>query len=162
MGGWHLRMTWGQEVCYALLHSEPASALGLPIVRSLWGNPRMARCWEMSTLPAGYILQCKVTLVSSSGFHCVWSVVGWLIVYQDGDYLYSGQYSQTICRSQIGWYLLQSRNILKARPSTYSWKAGPGDVMTVKNLFIILLILHFSCWGPTKANMESLLVQMIK
>jgi hypothetical protein len=30
------------------------------------------------------------------------SVVGWLIVYQDGDYLQLiGQYSQTICRSQI-------------------------------------------------------------
>ena len=34
--------------------------------------------------------------------HCVWSVVGWLIVYQDGDYLQPiGQYSQTICRLQI-------------------------------------------------------------
>ena len=43
MGGWHLRMTWGQEVCYASLHSEPASALGLLTVWSLWGNPGMAR-----------------------------------------------------------------------------------------------------------------------
>ena len=67
MGGWHLRMTWGQEVCYASLHSEPASALSLPTVWSLWGNPGMARCWEMSTLPAGYILQRKVTSASSSG-----------------------------------------------------------------------------------------------
>ena len=101
MGGWHLRMTWGQEVCYASLHSEPVSALGLPTVWSLWGNPGMARCREMSTLPAGYIPQRKVTSASSSGslgfIVCVWSVVGWLIVYQDGDYLYPGQYSQTIC-----------------------------------------------------------------
>ena len=27
MGGWNLRMTWGQEVCYTSLYSEPASAL---------------------------------------------------------------------------------------------------------------------------------------
>ena len=64
---------WG-----ATLHSESASALGLPTVWSLWGNPGMARCQEMSTLPAGYIPQRKVTLASSSGslcfimnFHCV-------------------------------------------------------------------------------------------
>ena len=50
---------------------------------------------------------------------CVWSVVGWLIVYQDGNYLYPGQYSQTIWRSQIGWYPLRGGNILMARPSTF-------------------------------------------
>ena len=60
-------MTWGQEVFHASLHSEPASALGLPTVWSLWGNPGMARCWEMSTLHAGYIPQHKVTSESSSG-----------------------------------------------------------------------------------------------
>ena len=31
------------------------------------GEPGMARCREMSTLPAGYIPQRKVTSVSSSG-----------------------------------------------------------------------------------------------
>ena len=107
IGGWYLRMTWGQEVYYALLYSEPASALGLPTVFSLWGNPRRARCWHMSTLPEGYILQCKVTSVSSSGspsfIHCVWSVVRWLKVYQDINYLYPGQYSQTIYWSLIRW-----------------------------------------------------------
>ena len=75
MGGWYMRMTWGQEVCYASL----ASALGLSTVWSLLGNPG---CQAMSTLHAGYIPQRKVTLASSSGslgflmnFHCVWSVV---------------------------------------------------------------------------------------
>ena len=128
MGGWHLRMTWDQEVCYASLHSEPASALGLPTVWSLWGNPGMARCREMSTLHAGYILQHKVTSASSSGslgfimnFHCVWSVAGWLIVYQDGDYLYLGQYSQTICRSQYVMIPPSGRE----HYSVHSWKAGP-------------------------------------
>ena len=103
--GWHLRMTWSQEFCSASLHSEPASALGSPTVWSLWGNLGVARCQEMSTLPAGYIPKHKGTWASSSGllgFHCVWSVVGWLIVHQDGNYLQPiGQYSQTICPSQI-------------------------------------------------------------
>jgi hypothetical protein len=39
----------------------------LPTLWSLWGSPGMARCQEMSTLPAGYILQRKVTSASSSG-----------------------------------------------------------------------------------------------
>ena len=71
---------------------------------SLWANPGMARCQEMSTLPVEYIPQCKVTLASSSGslgFIVCEVVVEWLIVYQDGYYLYLGQYSQTICESQI-------------------------------------------------------------
>jgi hypothetical protein len=55
------------KVSYASLHSEPASALGLMTVWSLWGNPGMARCQEMSNLPAGYIPQRKVTSASSSG-----------------------------------------------------------------------------------------------
>ena len=49
MGGWHLRMTWGQEVCYTSLHSEPASALSLSTVCSHWGNLGVAKCWEMSS-----------------------------------------------------------------------------------------------------------------
>ena len=65
MGGWHLRMTWGQEVCYTSLHSEPGSALSLPTVWSTWGNPGVARCWEMATLPA--IPQHKVPGVSCMG-----------------------------------------------------------------------------------------------
>ena len=40
-------------------------------------------------------------------------------MYQDGNYLYPGQYSQTICRSQIGWYGLLGWSILMARPSTF-------------------------------------------
>ena len=54
-----------------------------------------------------------------TGLHCVWSVIGWLIVYEDGHYLYPGQYSKTICQSQIGWYRLWGRNILMARRSTF-------------------------------------------
>ena len=38
----------------------------LPKVWLLWGNPWMARCQEMSTLPEGYIPQCEVTSASSS------------------------------------------------------------------------------------------------
>ena len=54
-----------------------------------------------STIP-----QSKVTSASNSAVGhwvslWVWSVVGCLLVYQDGKYLYSGQYSQTICWSHI-------------------------------------------------------------
>ena len=42
-------------------------AMGFLTRWSLWGNPGMARCQEMSTLPAGYISQRKVTSASSSG-----------------------------------------------------------------------------------------------
>ena len=102
-----------------------------------WGNRGMARCQEMSTLPARYIPQRSDIGKQQwvTGFHGVWSVVGWLIVYQDGDYLYPCQYSQTICRLQIGWYHLCSGNILIQGP-VHFWKAGSGEIMTVENLFI--------------------------
>ena len=58
---------------------------------------------EISTLHAGYIPQHKVTSVSVSGslgfimdFHRMRSVKGWLIVYQDGNYLYPGHYSHLL------------------------------------------------------------------
>ena len=44
-------------------------------------------------------------------------------MYQDGNYLYPGQYSQTIT----------DRMILPLGREHYSWKAGPGEVMTVEN-----------------------------
>ena len=65
----------GQEVCYASLHSESASALGLLRVWSLWGNQEMARCQEMSTLPAGYTYPTAQSVISEqqwvTGFFCV-------------------------------------------------------------------------------------------
>ena len=127
MGGWHLRMTWSQEFCSASLHSEPASALGSPTVWSLWGNLGVARCQEMSTLPAGYIPKHKGTWASSSGllgFHCVWSVVGWLIVHQDDNYPYPVLYS----RSQIGWYRL-----LVQEPSHGKTQYIPGKQVLVRS-----------------------------
>ena len=56
MGGWHLRMTWGQEVCYASLHNGPASALGLLTLWSFWANGGMFRCWKMSS--SSYLVHC--------------------------------------------------------------------------------------------------------
>ena len=58
-----------KEACYASLHSEPTSVLGLTTVWSLWRKTGMARCQDMSTLPAGYILQRKVPSASS-----IWSL----------------------------------------------------------------------------------------
>ena len=132
-------MTWGQEVCYASLYSEPASALGLPTVWSPWRNPRMAKCQEVSTLLAGYIPHHKVTSASNSGsldfIVCVWNVVGWLIVYQDDDYLYPGQSVRPSVDCRLddttfgAWTFSWQEQVC-------SWKAGPGETMTVENLQI--------------------------
>ena len=129
MGGWHLRMNAGQEVCYASLHIEPASALGLLTVWSLWRNLGMARCQDMSTLPAGYILHCKVTSASSSGSlgfivsvkrcRMVDSVPRWQLSLSwptQSDHLAIGWYCQYIPENQVlvrSWlwkiYILLSR-----------------------------------------------------
>ena len=66
MGGWHLRMTWVQSL-FSYASQQTSVRTGLATVWLLWGNLGMARCQEMSTLPAGYILQHKVTSGSSSG-----------------------------------------------------------------------------------------------
>ena len=50
---------------------------------------------------------------------CEWSVAGWFIVYQDCNYLYPWQYSQTISWSQIRWYPHWSGKIVIARPNTF-------------------------------------------
>ena len=47
MGGWHLRMTWGQEVCYTSLHSE------------------------LATLPAGFFSEEKTGNISRICFEIV-------------------------------------------------------------------------------------------
>ena len=154
MGGWHLRMTWGQEVCYASLHCEPASTLGPLTVWSLWGNSGMARCQEMSTLSAGCIPQCKVTSLSSSGslgfIVCVKSckmvdsVPKWQL-------FLSSQYIHTICRSQIRWYFLRAGNILMARPGKFLessswWGLGEGKFITNTDWRPKLRVLPLLCW----------------
>ena len=120
--GWHLRMTWGQEVCYALLHSKPAFVLGCRqycLIGGTWGWLGVERCQLcLQDTYRGAKWHQWATVVHWVSF-CVLSVVGWLIVYQDGNYLYPGQYSQTICQSQIGWYHLWGGNILMTRPSTF-------------------------------------------
>ena len=78
-------------------------------------------------------------------------------MYQDGNYFYSGQYSQTICQLSTVMLLqnlilafcdfrirdsVSGSNFVNSPPETFSWqdpvhswKAGPGEVMTVENLF---------------------------
>jgi hypothetical protein len=145
MGGWHLRMTWGQEVCYVSLHSEPASALGLLTIWSLLGNPGMARCWEMSTLPARYIPQQKATWASSSGslgfIVCVkccrmvdsvprWGLsLSWPI---QSDHLSIADCDDTTFGA----------GTLTWQDPVHSWKAGPGEVMTVENLLFIYYVFY--------------------
>ena len=54
-------------------------------------------------------------------------------MHQDGDYLYPGQYSQTI-RSDDTAY---GAGTFSWQDPVHSWKAGPVKVMTVKSLFIL-------------------------
>ena len=148
-----------------LHYSEPVSALGLLTVWSLRGNPGMAsRCQE--TLPAKYIPQHKMTLASSSGsgFHCVWNVVGWLIVYQD---LYPSQYSQKICWLQIRWYCLWGGNIFKTRKKDYirtnlPWCTPQSQWLSHKTVLIygLDIVLTGTVLSPTYAllNLWGLLV----
>ena len=136
MGGWHLMMAWGQKVCYASLHSEPASPLGLPTVRSLWRNLGTARYQEMSTLPAGCILQLKVISVSSSGplgfivcMKCcgmVDSVQRWQLSLSEpikSDHLLIADCDDTAFEAET----------LTWQDPIHSWKKGPGEVMPVEN-----------------------------
>ena len=50
-----------------MLHYTVNQCQHLPTVWSHGGNPGVARCQEMATLPAGYFPQRKVPPVSSSG-----------------------------------------------------------------------------------------------
>ena len=146
MGGWHLRMTRGQEVCYASFQWTPASALSLPTVWSHRGNPGVTRCREMVTLPAGYIPQCKMTLrywQSVEGHWvslCVWSDVGWLIVYQIGDYLYLGRHSQTISGHRRWMILPWGREYSSTFLGSRSWLENK------QTLIFIDLSLVISTW----------------
>ena len=70
-----------------------------------------------------------------TGFCWEWSVVGWLIVYQDGDYLYLGQYSQTFIDLRLDDTAF-GVGAFSWQDPVHSWKAGPAEVMALKNLFI--------------------------
>jgi hypothetical protein len=101
------------------------------------GNPGMARCWEMSNLPAGYILQCKVTSASSSGSlgfivcvkccRMVDSVPRWLL---------SLSWPKQSDHLTIAVWMIPplGREHSHGKTPVHSWKAGPGEVMTVENL----------------------------
>ena len=64
-------------------------------------------------------------------------------MYQDGDFLHPGQYSQTICQiadnddtADTGGNIDMARSITKI--VAHSWEAGPGEVMTGKFTFFIV------------------------
>ena len=93
MGGQHLRMIWGQEVCYTSLLNEPASA------RTELANSMVTPREPELLRDGNFACRIHPKVQSAIGFHCVCSVVGWLIVYLLAYYvsLSSSQYSQTIC-----------------------------------------------------------------
>ena len=58
-------------------------------------------------------------------------------MYQDGDYLYPGQYNQTLVRPSVDRRLDDTTfgaGTFSWQDQVHSWKAGPGEVMTVENL----------------------------
>ena len=119
----------------------------------------------MSTLHAGYIPQHKVTSASSSGslgfimnFHCVWSVAGWLIVYQDGNYLYLGQYSQTICRSQY----VMTPPFGREHYSVHSWKAGSDCGKLSYYQIHFMWAFHNSCPFQKSTERQFFAIALIK
>ena len=90
---------------HAVLHIWHATGYctGLLTVWSPRGNPGMGRCWDTNFVsglhPAAQSDIGEQQWVT--GIHCVWSVAGWLIVYQFGILSLScSQYSQTICLSR--------------------------------------------------------------
>ena len=85
----------------------------------------------MSTLHAGYILQCKVTSTSSSGSMGLMVCVKWC------------RMVDSVPRWQLSLsWPIQSDHLsfgvetFSWQDTVHSWKAGPGEVMTVENLFI--------------------------
>ena len=56
------------------------------------------------------------------------------MVHQDGNYLYPGQYNQYNLLSITDWMILPS-----GQDPVHSWKAGPGEVMTMENVLFIYL-----------------------
>ena len=106
-----------------------------------------------------------MTSASSSGsmgfimnFHCVWSVAGWLIVYQDGDYLYPGQYSQTICRSQY----VMIPPLGREHYSVHSWKAGPDCGKISYYQIHLMWALHNSCPFQKSTERQFFAIALIK
>ena len=59
-------------------------------------------------------------------------------MYQDGNYLYPGQYSQTnIVNHKLDDTAFGAGTFSWQDPIN-SWKAGPGEVMTVEKLIYLL------------------------
>ena len=128
------------------------------------GIPEETSCQEMAILPAGCsgIHPAVQSAIGEqqwvTGFHCVWSVVGWLIVYQLSILSLScSQYSQTICWCQwddkaclgvrntsiIGAW----PNSLDQRPPWYSVKPWPQNLQSsVGHQVVLLLRILNPCW----------------
>ena len=91
-------------------------------------EPGDGLCQEMSTLPAGYIPQRKVTLASSSGLLCIKccrmvdSVLS-ILVNTVRPSVDRRSNDTTFGAGTFSW-----------QDPVHSWKAGPGEVMTVEKL----------------------------
>ena len=97
----------------------------------------MARYREISTLPAGYIPQHKVTLASSSGsLGSIVRVKCCMMV--DSVPRWRLSILANTVRPSVDRRLDDTafgEETLSWQDPVHFWKAGPGEVMTVENLF---------------------------
>ena len=100
MGGWHLRMTWGQEVCYTSQWTRVRTELANNMVTT--GEAvgwLVVERWQLCLRDTFRSAKCHWQAAMGHWISlCMCSFVGWLIVYQLGILSLScSQYSQTIC-----------------------------------------------------------------
>ena len=88
----------------------------------------MARCWEMSTLPAGYIPQCKMTSASSCMGHWVSLCVNCCSTIYILANAVRPSDNRRLDDTPFG------AETFSWQDQVHSWKAGPGEVMTAENL----------------------------
>ena len=94
----------------------------------------MARCWEMSTLSAGYIRQRKVTSVSSNGSLGFIVHVKFCRMVDSVPRWWLSLPWPIPCQSQIGWYRLWGGNIVMAKTQHI-----PGKQVLVRSWLWIFL-----------------------
>ena len=160
MGGWHLRMTWGQEIGYTSPHSMVTS-----------GNPRVTRCWKMTTLPvvnqiyfdvyvshSGHKLHFYIKKIKCCKMFFIFlnliflnqraAVRNWLIVYSKSGLIMVALYRSLVSYS---WY-----------SQTICWCGWDDDAcLGVRNTRIVAWV-NFLVWSPPWYFIVSPLLQTNK
>ena len=128
---------WEADI-WGLLEVRRSAILADSMVTLAWGNPGVARYWEMATLPAGYVLQRKVPWASSSGsLGFIRMVDSVSITISSGILSLScSQYSQTICWH--GWdnnacLGVKNTSSIGAWPNSLDWRPPWYFISSITN-----------------------------